>query len=131
MSDDVVSSFKKLSLSEYKVVSTVDEVENASKCLEKEAIVSIDSEGVDLGRVGQCTLLQMKGKDDPCCFVFDLVVLKKEDLKPIKQILEDTNITKLIFDGRQDCDALLWQFDIRVQNMIDLQLLETSVRRRK
>ena len=44
----------------------------------------------------------------------------------LKKLLEDENVTKLMWDFRSDNNALIFQFDIRIAGVVDLQLLEIA-----
>ena len=45
------------------------------------------------------------------------------------EILEDKSRKKLMFDCRQDSDALWHQFEVKLSEVLDLQLLEVIFRR--
>ena len=46
----------------------------------------------------------------------------------LKHLLEDDKVTKLMWDVRSDNNALVFQFDIRIAGVVDLQLLEVAWR---
>lgn len=86
-----------------------------------ESILAADVEGVDLGRKGIVSLVQIGNSIET--YVFD--VLGKEKTDPIilflKKIFEDSNIVKIFHDCRMDSDALFYHFDIRISNIHDTQ----------
>lgn len=100
--------------------SLVDVYEN----LKKSEIISFDCEGTSLDRNGQCTILSIYNHQKEICYIIDLLYINKEDLKKykIKDIFESMKITKLVFDGRNDCDILKHQYDIYVKKVLDLQV---------
>lgn len=113
-------------------ITTIEELKDASLHLKMSSIVAFDCEGVSLSRVGPCTLMQLVGdRDQKKVFIVDLVVCTAKMLEEagIKALLEDASLIKICWDGRMDCDALLHQFNIRVNGILDLQTLDIFYRR--
>lgn len=83
------------------------------------ATVAVDIEGVDLGRDGCISLIQVATPDQ--CFLFDVLDKDPSDSVVIwlKFLLEDNEITKIIHDCRMDSDALLHTLDITLTNVHD------------
>lgn len=81
--------------------------------------VAVDLEGVDLGRDGCISLIQVATPDQ--CFIFDVLNKDSSDSVVIwlKFLLEDNEITKIIHDCRMDSDALLHTLDITLTNVHD------------
>lgn len=48
----------------------------------------------------------------------------------LKSLLENTSIAKAFFDVRNDSDALYNQFEVYLQGVVDLQLMEWKIRTR-
>ncbi|XP_067947534.1 piRNA biogenesis protein EXD1-like [Watersipora subatra] len=96
------------------LVETVEEVETAIKDLGKHILLSVDCEGVKLGRDGELCLLQVATSSK--IYLFDIVVLKEKAFSTgLKDILESSTITKLLYDCREDCNALKCQYDVEVK----------------
>lgn len=52
-----------------------------------------------------------------------MLQIDQDTLEQLKAILEDENVTKVIHDCRQDSAALFYQFNIKLQNVLDTQVL--------
>lgn len=92
----------------------------------KISIISLDIEGVDLGRNGTISIIQIATNQK--CFIFDVLSKKnfnknKDKYDPllqwIKDILESKTILKIIHDCRMDSDALFHKFGIILTNVHD------------
>ncbi|XP_046853840.1 piRNA biogenesis protein EXD1-like, partial [Xenia sp. Carnegie-2017] len=63
-------------------------------------------------------------------YLFDVLTIGKFIFcSGLKEILEDKEQEKLMFDCRQDSDALWYQFNVKLAGVLDLQLLEIMYRR--
>ncbi|CAD7971039.1 unnamed protein product [Amoebophrya sp. A120] len=84
-------------------------------------VIAVDSEGVDLSRVGQLCIVQLATLDGASCFILDL--LGKEESDPLvawlRELLEDDSVEKIIHDCRMDSDALFHHLQIRLENVHD------------
>ena len=60
------------------------------------------------------------------CFVFDLITVtpaeKPEMVAVLAALLQDEGVTKVVHDGRRDAEALLYQLDISLTNVLDTQV---------
>jgi len=92
--------------------------------------LALDCEGVNLGRSGRLTLLQVSVPGH--AFVFDVQEIGGEPLFGagfgLKHLLEDMNRLKVCFDCRRDCDVLAQHFGIRVAGIFDLQIADIILR---
>ena len=81
--------------------------------------VAVDVEGVDLGRDGCISLIQVATPNH--CFLFDVLNKDPSDSVVIwlKFLLENADITKIIHDCRMDSDALFHILDITLTNVHD------------
>lgn len=99
------------------VVAT--EVDALSSFDTTQKLLAVDLEGIDLGRHGQISLVQIATPTQ--CFVVD--VLDRTATDPLVQwlrcLLEDPTVTKIIHDCRMDADALLHCLGIRLCNVHD------------
>lgn len=94
--------------------------EDLVKVFEDARIVALDIEGVDLGRDGQISLVQVAASPE-ACFLLDLLHKTKDDplVKWLRTILESDDILKIIHDCRMDADALRHILGIELRNVHD------------
>lgn len=118
----------------YKVVdeqrSLKDAIYNLKRKLEHNSsrFIAVDCEGVSLSRHGALTIIAVATEEE--VYIFDVYKLGKFTFSGgLSQILEDKSCTKLMFDCREDSDALWHQFNVRLTGILDLQLLEILYRR--
>ncbi|PIK52698.1 putative exosome component 10-like [Apostichopus japonicus] len=96
----------------------------------RQLILAIDCEGVNLGKEGPLTLIQI-GTEEGEVFVFD--VLATPDPKDmfigggLKVLLENPNIRKVIHDCRSDQCALYFQFGVTLTNVFDTSAAYTTI----
>ncbi|KAG6817644.1 hypothetical protein H0H93_007097 [Arthromyces matolae] len=64
-------------------------------------------------------------------YLCDVLSLTSEELRPVYDILESSEIQKVVFDGRMDFSCLLHYHGVRLQNIIDLQLADIESRARR
>lgn len=92
------------------------------------SLVAVDCEGVSLSRKGELTILSIATKEK--AYIFDVFKIGEVIFSSgLREILEDNSQKKLMFDCRQDSDALWHQFNIKLAGVLDLQLLEIMYRR--
>ena len=91
--------------------------------------LAFDCEGVDLGRGGKLTLIQLMAKDDKI-LIFDVLALGESVFQNtgLREILESKEIRKVMFDCRGDSDSLWEEYKVKLTNVLDMQLLEYMVR---
>lgn len=82
-------------------------------------VLAVDVEGIDLGRHGQISLVQIATPTQ--CFVLDVLGKSADDalVQWLRSVLEDSSITKIIHDCRMDADALLHCLGIHLCNVHD------------
>ena len=74
------------------------------------------------------TLVQIGAKSDTV-YLFDVLVLGKDLFSAgMKDILESPNIYKYMYDCRWDSDSLYHEFNVKLTNVLDMQLFEFIVR---
>jgi len=118
---------------DYKLVIDETGLEDAmselkGKIAERNTLLAVDCEGDSLSRKGALTIITVATEEK--VFIFD--VLKLGQLvftSGLGEILEDKSREKLTFDCRQDSDALWHQFKVKLNGVLDLQLLEVIYRR--
>lgn len=95
--------------------------------------VAFDAEGVDLGRDGPLTVASFSGLEDKTVYVIDVQTIGGDrvfspDLPSFRELLENGDITKVVFDCRGDSDALFHQFGVKLAGVRDVQVLDQAVR---
>jgi hypothetical protein len=93
-----------------------------------EGIFAFDLEGVNLGREGVVTLLQI-AVDENQVFCFDVLLLGRALFAPecLGGLFMEPNVVKVCFDCRVDGDVLQSHFGLRLSTMYDIQVLYTLV----
>ncbi|XP_068752826.1 piRNA biogenesis protein EXD1-like [Montipora capricornis] len=96
--------------------------------LERSTLLAVDCEGLSLSRKGALTILTVATEEK--AYIFDVLKLGQAVFSEgLGEILEDKSREKLMFDCRQDSDALWHQFNVKLSGVLDLQLLEILYRR--
>ncbi|KAI0144640.1 ribonuclease H-like protein [Xylariaceae sp. FL1272] len=96
----------------------------------------IDLEGVNLSRHGTISILQIHVRTNSQNYLVDVKTLGEKAFSTrgtrtsttLKSILESPLIPKVVFDIRNDSDALYSHYQIQVQGIQDLQLMELATR---
>ncbi|EFX04585.1 3'-5' exonuclease [Grosmannia clavigera kw1407] len=95
----------------------------------------IDVEGVNLSRVGTVSIIQVFVLPKSRAYLLDVHTLKDKAFstpgtrgRTFQDLLESAAIPKVIFDVRNDSDALFGRFRIRLAGIQDLQLMELATR---
>lgn len=98
------------------------------KIAERIALLAVDCEGNSLSREGALTIITVATEEK--VYIFDVQKLGQATFSSgLGEILEDESHRKLMFDCRQDSDALWHQFKVKLSGVLDLQLLEVIYRR--
>lgn len=99
--------------------------------LKKSDVISVDAEGVNLGKEGPLTLLQI-GTIDGQVYLFD-VHINPEIFRRGKliEILQSDKIVKVMHSSKGDSAALFFQFDIQLQNVFDTQVAHLVIEEHK
>ncbi|KAI6851069.1 hypothetical protein KC323_g9542, partial [Hortaea werneckii] len=97
--------------------------------------IFVDMEGVNLSRHGSISLMQIYAPESRNIFIVDIYTLGAQAFdipgpqgNTLKNMLEGSEITKYLFDARNDADALHALFNIRLAHVVDVQLLELASR---
>jgi exonuclease 3'-5' domain-containing protein 1 len=95
-----------------------------------------DLEGVKLGRHGSISIISLYIAPIKRVYLIDIHLLGEtafsitnRSATSLKTILESSTIPKVIFDIRNDSDALFSHFQISVKGIQDLQLMELATRK--
>ncbi|THY05273.1 hypothetical protein D6D02_03188 [Aureobasidium pullulans] len=118
--------------SEEGVRHLIEEIESSSL---QPPFLFMDLEGIYLGRLGSIAILQLLVPPNPIVRLLDVHVLQNSAFETksstgttFEDILESDRYPKAFFDLRNDSDALYSHFGIRLQSVIDIQLLEFGTR---
>ncbi|KAL9937673.1 hypothetical protein V8E36_003218 [Tilletia maclaganii] len=95
----------------------------------------VDLEGIDLGRQGSVSLMQIlleKRSGLSVVKLLDVHVLQHAIFETpgptsgqtLRSILESADVAKAFFDVRNDSDALFSHYGVKLQNVQDIQLME-------
>lgn len=91
--------------------------------LMKQEVLAVDIEGVNLGRNGSICIIQVACADGSV-FLFDVVALGAPIFgMGLIELLEGESVAKMFYDCRSDADALYHLYGIRMQHVLDMQVL--------
>ena len=114
------------------VVSLIDHLEHIPT---QPPSLYLDVEGVNLSRHGSVSIVQLFVLPKNHVFLIDIFVLGEEAFSTyngsgtnLRSILESALVPKVFFDVRNDSDALFAHFQISLQGIQDIQLLENATR---
>jgi len=112
--------------------SGIEALRACAEALRAAAVVAVDCEGVLMSRTGPVTVLQCATKE--VIYLIDVQDLGSDAFGArgsggVRDVLESPDILKLMFDCRMDSDALFHQFDVRLEHVLDVQLLDVAARR--
>ncbi|KAJ7258418.1 ribonuclease H-like domain-containing protein [Mycena haematopus] len=106
----------------------------ATKSLQDCPLLFFDCEGENMGvQSGHLWLISL-GTASPGSqriYLFDVLAIGTEGLKPIFDLLASNQIQKVVFDGRMDQSALYHEYGVTMQNVLDLQLADIKSRPRR
>lgn len=105
----------------------VDALNMAKECILGSNLVTLDSEGIDLGRSGKTCIVQI-GTRDSGCFLFDTLDSPPDIIAFLKNVLEDPGITKIIHDCKMDSDAFFHLWNITLSGVHDTQVCDNILR---
>ena len=118
---------------DYKLIDSDTGLQDAiselkAKIADRNSLLAVDCEGNSLSRKGELTIITVAAEEK--VYIFDELKLGQLIFTSgLGEVLEDTFPNKLMFDCRQDSDALWHQFQIKLSGVLDLQLLEVIYRR--
>jgi exonuclease 3'-5' domain-containing protein 1 len=109
-----------------------DSVKSALTILKDASVVAFDCEGQDLGQEGgKLSLISLRVIQplfSTTNFLFDAVKLTTMMLRPVFDLLESTDIQKIVFDGRMDYSCLFHDYGVSLANVLDIQLADIKSR---
>jgi exonuclease 3'-5' domain-containing protein 1 len=112
-------------------VDTESKLQDMLTILEASTCINVDFEGIDLQRNGEVCLGQFHASRSGTVYVVDFCTMKPFSMceERLKTILESSQYTKVVFDPRNDSDAIFHQFGVMMKNVLCLQLAEIQYRR--
>ena len=103
--------------------------------LTRKPLIFIDLEGVNLSRHGSISIVQVLVPPNPVVHLIDVHTLKADAFDTsgaegdtLRSILQSEEHPKVLFDVRNDSDAMFSHFQIHLHCVIDLQLIEFASR---
>ena len=121
---------KQVSCLSYVLIEDEEKIADVISKIKSHENIAVDCEGVHLSRTGTLTVVSVACKEQ--AFIFDI---KKLGTKPFQQglqeVLESDTPKKLMFDCRNDSDALWHQFQVKLNGVLDIQLMEILYRENK
>ena len=121
-------------VAEYEVVhvNTEGQLFEVSEKLSCSSAIAFDCEGVDLGRHGPLTVATFGTLDNNSpIYVVDVQVLGGDKVfsesNAFKELLEGET-PKIMFDCRADSDALFHQFGVKLNGVLDMQIMDQATR---
>ena len=106
----ITFSIGKNKTASYKYVDNDDKldttIDDLQKAIKDGKTIAVDCEGVNLSRFGSVTMVNIAFRNQ--VYLIDVLKIGKKVFdRGLRSILEDKLITKLMFDCREDADALL------------------------
>jgi len=109
---------------DFSFIDTVSDCRAAASSLMKEVEIGVDLEGVDVGRCGKISLVQVSTHAG-CVFLFDITSIGSAAFEAggLQELFQSAEVRKVIFDGRADNDALYHLFGTMMERAYDVQIL--------
>jgi len=89
--------------------------------LENQTILGLSMQGKNLCRTGVLSVLLISTKE--AVFLFDIIALTDkvcfDDESPLRTLLEDSGVTKVLHDSRIICDLLHHKYHVHLSNVYD------------
>lgn len=103
-------------------------LQGALRILRSSSEIILDCEGEKLGKQGgSLSIISLRSTATMDIFLIDVIGLRSS-LSPLFDLLQSTEIVKIMFDGRMDFSALYHEFGVHLRNVIDLQLVDIRSR---
>ena len=110
------------------LIDTQASLELAMKDLRQHFVLGFDVEGTNLGRDGRVCLVQIATEE--MCYLFDILALGNRAFDGgLRDILVSRSVLKILHDCRKDSDALFHEYDVRLANIFDTQVVDQLIRR--
>lgn len=113
------------------VITSTSRCQQVVRELEKCDVIAMDAEGVQLGKDGPLTLLQI-GTVDHVVYLFDITTNRNLFSEgKLQSLLTSPRILKVVHSCSGDSAALYFQFNIRLQNVFDTQVANLVIEESK
>lgn len=113
----------------YTLCDTPEAASAAIAQLSSAALLFLDCEGRSIGSAnGALSLIQVGAPNFRSAYLFDALVLPRQSLQPLLELLAAENPKKVVWDGRMDYVELLHGTDTRLAGVLDLQLVDVASR---
>ncbi len=117
----------------FELIDKQESLDNAITLLKDETLLAVKCEsqnGAEVSRQEDIVFIMIAIKEK--AYVFDVLTMGKTIFTSgLQNILESKSQEKLMFDCREQADALWHQFQVKVSGVLDLQLLEVMYRLEK
>ena len=124
------STGQQVSFLNYVLVDDEEQIADVVSKVQKQDNIAVDCEGTELSRSGALTVLSIAVEEQ--AFIIDIKKLGEKAFQlGLKDILENGHQNKLLFDCRSDSDALWHQFQVKLNGVLDIQLMEILYREEK
>ncbi|KAK0204363.1 ribonuclease H-like domain-containing protein [Desarmillaria ectypa] len=122
-----------MSTSEYILCADTRAVAEAVPVLSSYSHLVVDCEGDRLGcEGGRLSLLTVTPASDHVpIYIFDLLRLKRKNMRRVFDLLRNASRVKIFFDGRMDYSALWHEYGVPIVGVIDLQLADLHSRQKR
>ena len=128
----MASSSRSTLYEKLELVDTVAKVKTTVKKLKRHKEISVDCEGNELSREGTLDILII-GTMNKHVYLFDITKMGVSAFDAgLRDLLESRSevMTKLMYDCRNDSDALMHLYNVKLAGVLDLQLIESDRRRK-
>jgi len=102
--------------------------------IENEPIILVDLEGDQLGPRGEITFIQINTFKNERCYLIDILEIGNDELKNedgwLRKMFQNETQVKVMWGGLQDAANLWYSFKIKVECMLDLQVVEQYYRKK-
>ncbi|KAL4229085.1 hypothetical protein ACF0H5_012124 [Mactra antiquata] len=122
---------KRMSTKDIEMVTDNDRCKQLVARLQKEKIIAMAAEGINIGKEGPVTLIQI-GTCSGHVFIFDILQnLHLIDKGRLRFLLQDENVMKVVHDCSAVCAALTYQFATNLTNVFDTQIAHLIIQEHK
>jgi exonuclease 3'-5' domain-containing protein 1 len=107
---------------------------DAVTILQRSTTIIIDCEGYQLGCAdGKLSIISLRAivPVSSKIFLIDTIALGADSLGPLFGILQLPSITKVVFDGRMDFTELYHTYGVKMEGVLDIQLVDIASRSRR
>ena len=115
----------------FEIIDNQTDLDNTITLLKDENLLVVkclSPDAVEVNRKVDIVIIMIATKQK--AFIFDVVTMGKTVFTSgLQSILESKSQDKIMFDCREQSDALWHQFQVRISGVLDLQLLEVMYRR--